>query len=156
MEADFGRARVMEQGVDIGERSCARLPAFMCLPACACPPTCLPAGVPTAPPWLLPHAVDKLQEAIDTCPVSCIHWVTAPQLTLLEESMARMERVSPAPAHLAPAPPLPLLAWPLPAVPALGGSAAASGVAVADRARDLGERRRRPLSAATAPPPPRT
>lgn len=93
----------MEQGVDIGERSCARLPAFMCLPACACPPTCLPAGVPTAPPWLLSRAVDKLQEAIDTCPVSCIHWVTAPQLTLLEESMARMERVSPAPAHLAPA-----------------------------------------------------
>jgi ferredoxin len=38
--------------------------------------------------------VEKLQEAIDTCPVSCIHWVTAPQLTLLEETMGRMERVA--------------------------------------------------------------
>eukprot|EP00887_Chlorella_sp_A99_P000153 scaffold16.g153.t1 len=38
----------------------------------------------------------KLQEAIDTCPVSCIHWVTAPQLALLEATMAkaRMERVA--------------------------------------------------------------
>ncbi|KXZ46387.1 hypothetical protein GPECTOR_44g62 [Gonium pectorale] len=36
----------------------------------------------------------KLQEAIDTCPVSCIHWVTAPQLSLLETAMARMERVA--------------------------------------------------------------
>ena len=39
-------------------------------------------------------AVDKVQEAIDTCPVSCIHWVSGPQLTLLEETMARMERVA--------------------------------------------------------------
>jgi ferredoxin len=38
--------------------------------------------------------VDSLQEAIDTCPVSCIHWVTAPQLALLEETMSRMERVA--------------------------------------------------------------
>jgi len=38
-------------------------------------------------------SVDKIQEAIDTCPVSCIHWVTAPQLTLLEEIMGKMERV---------------------------------------------------------------
>ncbi|KAL4428109.1 hypothetical protein ABPG75_002198 [Micractinium tetrahymenae] len=38
--------------------------------------------------------VEKLQEAIDTCPVSCIHWVTAPQLALLEETMSRMERVA--------------------------------------------------------------
>lgn len=30
---------------------------------------------------------------MDTCPVSCIHWCTAPQLTLLEDAMARMERV---------------------------------------------------------------
>ncbi|KAI8477300.1 MAG: hypothetical protein J3K34DRAFT_381734 [Monoraphidium minutum] len=37
---------------------------------------------------------DKLQEAIDTCPVSCIHWVTAPQLSLLEAAMERMERVA--------------------------------------------------------------
>ena len=36
----------------------------------------------------------KLQEAIDTCPVSCIHWVSAPQLSLLEAAMARMERVA--------------------------------------------------------------
>lgn len=55
MEDEFGRARVMTQGVDID---------------------------------------DKLQEAMDTCPVSCIHWVSAPQLTLLEETMARMERVA--------------------------------------------------------------
>lgn len=38
--------------------------------------------------------VEKLQESIDTCPVSCIHWVTAPQLALLEETMSRMERVA--------------------------------------------------------------
>ncbi len=41
-----------------------------------------------SPPRLPP------QEAIDTCPVSCIHWVTAPQLALLEETMSRMERVA--------------------------------------------------------------
>ena len=35
-----------------------------------------------------------VEEAIDTCPVSCIHWVTAPQLTLLESAMAKIERVS--------------------------------------------------------------
>uniref|UniRef100_A0A383VAV8 J domain-containing protein n=1 Tax=Tetradesmus obliquus TaxID=3088 RepID=A0A383VAV8_TETOB len=55
IEEDYGRARVMRQGVD---------------------------------------TEDKLQEAIDTCPVSCIHWVTASQLSLLEASMARMERVA--------------------------------------------------------------
>jgi curved DNA-binding protein CbpA len=38
--------------------------------------------------------VDKLQESIDSCPVSCIHWVSAPQLTMLEETMARMERIN--------------------------------------------------------------
>lgn len=36
----------------------------------------------------------RVQEAIDTCPVSCIHWVTTPQLTLLEAEMAKIERVS--------------------------------------------------------------
>ncbi|CAI5469452.1 unnamed protein product [Closterium sp. Yama58-4] len=36
----------------------------------------------------------KIQEAVETCPVSCIHWVTAPQLALLEDEMRRMERVS--------------------------------------------------------------
>jgi hypothetical protein len=35
-----------------------------------------------------------LQEAIDTCPVNCIHWVTASQLSLLEATMAKMERVA--------------------------------------------------------------
>ncbi|PSC75503.1 electron transporter heat shock binding [Micractinium conductrix] len=55
MEDEWGRARVMQQGVD---------------------------------------GTEKLQESIDTCPVSCIHWVTAPQLALLEETMARMERVA--------------------------------------------------------------
>lgn len=37
---------------------------------------------------------EKLQEAIDTCPVNCIHWVTAPQLSLLENEMRKMERTS--------------------------------------------------------------
>lgn len=35
-----------------------------------------------------------VQEAIDTCPVSCIYWVTAPQVTLLEDEMRRIERVN--------------------------------------------------------------
>ncbi|KAL6752535.1 hypothetical protein V8C86DRAFT_2752372 [Haematococcus lacustris] len=34
------------------------------------------------------------QEAIDTCPVTCIHWVTPAQLSLLEGTMARMERTA--------------------------------------------------------------
>eukprot|EP00898_Chlorokybus_atmophyticus_P007496 jgi/Chlat1/7748/Chrsp66S07214 len=38
--------------------------------------------------------VAMVQEAIDTCPVSCIHWVTAPQLKLLEDEMRRVERVN--------------------------------------------------------------
>ncbi|PNH06958.1 Ferredoxin-1 [Tetrabaena socialis] len=37
---------------------------------------------------------EKIQEAMDTCPVSCIHWVTSPQLSLLESAMVRMERVA--------------------------------------------------------------
>ena len=69
---------------------------------------CSHVGRPCA--WLLPPTPSTLhqttqpscrpppdrtaQEAIDTCPVSCIHWVTAPQLTLLEETMGRMERVA--------------------------------------------------------------
>lgn len=36
----------------------------------------------------------EIQEAIDTCPVDCIHWVSAPELTLLEATMARIERVA--------------------------------------------------------------
>lgn len=40
------------------------------------------------------HAdIDTKQEAIDTCPVDCIHWVSAPQLALLEVAMQNMERV---------------------------------------------------------------
>jgi ferredoxin len=39
-------------------------------------------------------SVEHLQEAIDTCPVNCISWVTAPQLTLLETVMRKMDRVS--------------------------------------------------------------
>lgn len=35
-----------------------------------------------------------VQQAIETCPVDCIHWVTAPQLSLLEDEMRRMERVN--------------------------------------------------------------
>eukprot|EP00850_Spirogloea_muscicola_P009891 SM000056S18009 [mRNA] locus=s56:633813:641862:+ [translate_table: standard] len=38
-------------------------------------------------------AVPKVQEAIDTCPVNCIHWVSAQQLSLLEDEMRRVERV---------------------------------------------------------------
>ncbi|XP_024357455.2 chaperone protein dnaJ C76, chloroplastic [Physcomitrium patens] len=38
--------------------------------------------------------VRAAQEAIDTCPVDCIHWVTAAQLTLLEDEMRRVERVN--------------------------------------------------------------
>ncbi|GAQ89973.1 Molecular chaperone (DnaJ superfamily) [Klebsormidium nitens] len=40
------------------------------------------------------EAPELVQEAIDTCPVSCIHWVTLPQLTLLEDEMRRLERVN--------------------------------------------------------------
>lgn len=35
-----------------------------------------------------------IQEAIDTCPVDCIHWVSSPQLTLLETAMAKIERIA--------------------------------------------------------------
>lgn len=37
---------------------------------------------------------NKIQEAIDTCPVNCIHWVSAPQLSLLETEMMKIERVA--------------------------------------------------------------
>ncbi|KAI5084259.1 hypothetical protein GOP47_0000428 [Adiantum capillus-veneris] len=36
----------------------------------------------------------SVQQAIETCPVDCIHWVTAPQLSLLEDEMRRIERVN--------------------------------------------------------------
>ena len=37
---------------------------------------------------------ERITEAIDACPVSCIHKVTAAQLPLLEEQMAEMDRPS--------------------------------------------------------------
>jgi len=37
---------------------------------------------------------EMLQESIDCCPVDCIHWVTAPQLSLLENSMSKLERLN--------------------------------------------------------------
>lgn len=37
---------------------------------------------------------DDLQVAIETCPVDCIHWVTTPQLSLLEVALSSMKRVS--------------------------------------------------------------
>lgn len=35
-----------------------------------------------------------VQEAINTCPVDCIHWTSAAQLSLLEDEMRRVERVN--------------------------------------------------------------
>ncbi|XAR50809.1 hypothetical protein NMG60_11005250 [Bertholletia excelsa] len=37
---------------------------------------------------------ELVQQAIDSCPVNCIHWVSAPQLSLLEDEMRRVERVN--------------------------------------------------------------
>ncbi|XP_074276052.1 uncharacterized protein LOC141599827 isoform X2 [Silene latifolia] len=37
---------------------------------------------------------DLVQQAIDTCPVDCIHWTSAAQLSLLEDEMRRVERVN--------------------------------------------------------------
>ncbi|KAD4585590.1 hypothetical protein R6Q59_035863 [Mikania micrantha] len=36
---------------------------------------------------------DLVQQAIDSCPVDCIHWTSAAQLSLLEDEMRRVERV---------------------------------------------------------------
>ncbi|KAJ4780633.1 Chaperone protein dnaJ [Rhynchospora pubera] len=35
-----------------------------------------------------------IQEAIESCPVDCIHWTSAAQISLLEDEMRRMERVN--------------------------------------------------------------
>ncbi|GAB4824861.1 hypothetical protein Ancab_007729 [Ancistrocladus abbreviatus] len=35
-----------------------------------------------------------VQQAVDTCPVDCIHWTSAAQLSLLEDEMRRVERVN--------------------------------------------------------------
>ncbi|GAV61047.1 DnaJ domain-containing protein/Fer4_15 domain-containing protein [Cephalotus follicularis] len=37
---------------------------------------------------------DLVQQAIDSCPVDCIHWTSAAQLSLLEDEMRRVERVN--------------------------------------------------------------
>ncbi|KAK9093012.1 hypothetical protein Syun_027923 [Stephania yunnanensis] len=37
---------------------------------------------------------DLVQQAIDSCPVDCIHWISASQLSLLEAEMRRVERVN--------------------------------------------------------------
>ncbi|KAG9132372.1 hypothetical protein Leryth_025826 [Lithospermum erythrorhizon] len=39
-------------------------------------------------------SIDFIQEAIDSCPVDCIHWTSAAQLSLLEDEMRRVERVN--------------------------------------------------------------
>ncbi|KAJ3695132.1 hypothetical protein LUZ60_000509 [Juncus effusus] len=35
-----------------------------------------------------------IQDAIDSCPVDCIHWTSAAQISLLEDEMRRVERVN--------------------------------------------------------------
>lgn len=35
-----------------------------------------------------------IQQAIDSCPVDCIHWTSAAQISLLEDEMRRVERVN--------------------------------------------------------------
>ncbi|XP_061364495.1 chaperone protein dnaJ C76, chloroplastic-like [Gastrolobium bilobum] len=37
---------------------------------------------------------ELIQQAIDSCPVDCIHWTSAAQLSLLEDEMRRLERVN--------------------------------------------------------------
>ncbi|CAO2814574.1 unnamed protein product [Amaranthus hypochondriacus] len=37
---------------------------------------------------------DRVQTAIESCPVDCIHWTSAAQLSLLEDEMRRVERVN--------------------------------------------------------------
>ncbi|KAL8088303.1 chaperone protein dnaJ C76, chloroplastic [Apium graveolens] len=37
---------------------------------------------------------DSIQQAIESCPVDCIHWTSAAQLSLLEDEMRRVERVN--------------------------------------------------------------
>uniref|UniRef100_A0A804NE01 J domain-containing protein n=1 Tax=Zea mays TaxID=4577 RepID=A0A804NE01_MAIZE len=39
-------------------------------------------------------STELIQEAIDSCPVDCIHWTLAAQLSLLEDEMRRVERVN--------------------------------------------------------------
>ncbi|XWS30054.1 hypothetical protein CRYUN_Cryun24cG0085200 [Craigia yunnanensis] len=37
---------------------------------------------------------ELVQQAVDSCPVDCIHWTSAAQLSLLEDEMRRVERVN--------------------------------------------------------------
>ncbi|PIN22892.1 Molecular chaperone (DnaJ superfamily) [Handroanthus impetiginosus] len=37
---------------------------------------------------------DLIQQAVESCPVDCIHWTSAAQLSLLEDEMRRVERVN--------------------------------------------------------------
>ncbi|XP_022740271.1 chaperone protein dnaJ C76, chloroplastic-like [Durio zibethinus] len=37
---------------------------------------------------------ELVQQAIDSCPVDCIHWTSAAQLSLLEDEMRRVERMN--------------------------------------------------------------
>lgn len=39
-------------------------------------------------------STDLIQDAIDSCPVDCIHWTSAAQLSLLENEMRKVERVN--------------------------------------------------------------
>ncbi|CAD6342413.1 unnamed protein product [Miscanthus lutarioriparius] len=39
-------------------------------------------------------STELIQVAIDSCPVDCIHWTSAAQLSLLEDEMRRVERVN--------------------------------------------------------------
>lgn len=38
--------------------------------------------------------LNLVQQAIDSCPVDCIHWASAAQVSLLEDEMRRVERVN--------------------------------------------------------------
>lgn len=40
-----------------------------------------------------PDEQEDVQIAMETCPVDVIHWVTLPQLSLLEAALGRMARV---------------------------------------------------------------
>ncbi|XP_068667292.1 chaperone protein dnaJ C76, chloroplastic-like [Aristolochia californica] len=37
---------------------------------------------------------DLVQQAVESCPVDCIHWISAAQLSLLDDEMRRVERVN--------------------------------------------------------------
>lgn len=38
-------------------------------------------------------SIEEIEIAMETCPVDCIHWVTSPQLSLLETALSTMNRV---------------------------------------------------------------